>query len=40
MKIDGADLFEIGKYIDSPLEAKFFANEGETGQKLLRAKWN
>lgn len=40
MKIDAADLFEIGKYIDSPLEVKFFPNEGDTGQKLLGAKWN
>lgn len=38
MMIDAADLFEIGKYIDSPLKQKFFPNEGDMGQKLLGAE--
>lgn len=38
MMIDAADLFEIGKYIDSPLKQKFFPNRGDMGQKLLGAE--
>lgn len=38
MMIDAADLFEIGKYIDSPLKEKFFLNKGDMGQKRLGAE--
>lgn len=38
MMIDAAGLFEIGKYIDSPLKQKFFPNKGDMGQKLLGAE--
>lgn len=40
MTIEAADLFEIGKYIDSPLKQKFFPNEGDTGQNPWEQKWN
>lgn len=40
MTIEAADLFEIGKYIDSPLKQKFFSNEGDTGQNSWEQKWN
>lgn len=36
--IDAADLFEIGKYIDSPLKQKLFPNKGDMGRKLLGAE--
>lgn len=35
MKIDAVDLFEIGKYIDSPLEVKFF----QTKVTLVKSSW-
>lgn len=38
MMIDAADLFEIGKYIDSPSKQKFFPNKGDMGQNLLGAE--
>lgn len=36
--IGAVDLFEIGKYIESPLKQKFFPNKGDTDQKLLGAE--
>lgn len=38
MMIDAADLFEIGKYIDSPLKKKFFPNKGDIGAKALGSR--
>lgn len=33
-----ADLYEIGKYIDSTLKRKFFMAKGDTAEKLLGAE--
>lgn len=33
-----ADLFEIGKYIDSTSKMKFFTATGDTGEKFLGAE--